>query len=235
MQTAFAWLVYSLGLASGDCASKQAASLFIRTGHGQGDKADHDVRLLLCGLWVARQPRLPFGRHSSGTRSRDGRQPSVATSHLMGRTGPIDGAGPPSLPGRRAAARKGTCPCPPESMARSYGRLVWARLLSRGSCVLVDRDGQTAWAPSFGTTLGPTRRLAPSSIHAACGAMVQSSLNNFSCVEGGRRLEDSSCKTARDKEKGGRSHFNFGQSLASVSARVLGQMLQFRGRASRAP
>lgn len=114
-------------------ASKQTASLFIRTGHGHCDKADHDVRLLLCGLWlwVGSQPRLPCGRHSSGTRSRDGRQPSVATSHLMGLTGPIDGAGPPSLPGRRAAAGKGTCP--PKSMARSYGRLVWGR----GFCLVV--------------------------------------------------------------------------------------------------
>lgn len=78
-----------------------------------------------------------------------------------------------------------------------------------GSCVLVHRRRQRRHGHRH-----LARRLDPPAVwhrpmHAACGAMVQSSLNNFSCVEGRRRLEDSSCKTARDKEKGGRSHFNF--------------------------
>lgn len=52
-------------------ASKQAASLFIRTGHGQGDKADHDVRLLLCGLWDS-QPAPAALRSSLVTRQAHG-------------------------------------------------------------------------------------------------------------------------------------------------------------------
>jgi hypothetical protein len=122
-------------------ASKQAASLFIRTGHGQGDKADHDVPRpspFVCLVGSQPEPALRSSlvRHTEDNRAWRRR---IAWDGL---TDPIDGAGPPSLPGRRAAAGKGTCPCPcpcpPESMARSYGRLVWARLLSRGSSVLVD-------------------------------------------------------------------------------------------------